>query len=96
MARRRGTSEETIKALLDKGAIGEAFGHYFDKDGNIVMKLNTVGIDMQMYKDAKCPIAVFSGIEKVDAFMALYSLNKNLTLITDEDSAKEILNKIKK
>src|SRR3712207_5917342 len=43
MARRRGTSEETIKALLDKGAIGEAFGHYFDKDGNIVMKLNKIG-----------------------------------------------------
>lgn len=94
MARRRGTSEDDINQLLNKGAIGEAFGHYFDKDGNIVMKLNTVGIDMNMYKNSKYPIAVFSGIEKVDAFMALYKLNKNLTLITDEDSAKEILNKI--
>lgn len=87
MARRRGTSEDDINQLLNKGAIGEAFGHYFDKDGNIVMKLNTVGIDMNMYKNSKYPIAVFSGVEKVDAFMALYKLNKNLTLITDEDTA---------
>lgn len=96
MARRRGMSEKDIEKLLNKGAIGEAFGHYFDKDGNIVMKLNTVGIDMNMYKNAKNPIAVFSGIEKVDAFMALYKLNSNLTLITDEVSAKEILNNINK
>lgn len=94
MARRRGMSEEDIKALTDKGAIGEAFGYYFDKNGEIVMKLNTVGIDIEMYKNAKDAIVVFAGSEKVESFLALYKLNKNLTLIVDEESAKEILNRI--
>ncbi len=94
MARRRGMSEDDIKSLTDKGAIGEAFGYYFDKNGEIVMKLNTVGIDIEMYKNAKDAIVVFAGTEKVESFLALYKLNRNLTLITDEESAKEILNRI--
>ena len=80
--------------MTDKGAIGEAFGYYFDKNGEIVMKLNTVGIDIEMYKNAKDAIVVFAGSEKVESFLALYKLNKNLTLIVDEESAKEILNRI--
>lgn len=94
MAKRRGMSYEDIEKLKAKGAIGEAFGYYFDKNGEIVMKLNTVGIDIDMYKNAKDSIVVFAGSDKVDSFLALYKLNKNLTLITDEDSAKEILNKL--
>lgn len=94
MATRRGMSDHDKERLFNKGAIGEAFGYYFDKNGEIVMKLNTVGIDVDMYKNAKDAIVVFAGNEKVESFMALYKLNKNLTLITDEDSAKEILNRI--
>ncbi|WP_101773350.1 sugar-binding transcriptional regulator [Peptostreptococcus faecalis] len=94
MAKRRAMSQEDIKKLKDGGAIAEAFGYYFDKDGNIVMKLNTIGIDIEMYKNSKNPIVVFSGQDKVDSFLAMYKINKNLTLITDENSAREILNKI--
>ena len=94
MAKRRGMSDEEIEKLKSDGAIGEAFGYYFDKNGEIVMKLNTVGIDIEMYKNAKDAIVIFAGNDKVESFMALYKLNKNLTLITDEDSAKEILNRI--
>lgn len=94
MAKRRGTSSEGIDRLLQNGAIGEAFGYYFDKNGEIVTKLNTVGIDIDMYKNAKEPIAIFAGDDKVDAFMALYKMNRNLTLVTDEASAKQILNRL--
>lgn len=94
MAKRRGMSEEEIESLAQKGAIGEAFGNYFDKDGEVVMKLNTVGIDMEMYKHYKDATVIFSGSDKVDSFLALYKLNRNLTLITDEKSAEEILKKL--
>ena len=94
MARRRNMSESEISNLISKGAICEAFGHYFNKDGEVVMKLNTVGIDVDMYKNTKNAIVVFAGNEKVESFLALYKLNKNITLITDEYSAKEILNRL--
>lgn len=93
MAARRNMSEEEIKSLVSKGAIGEAFGHYFNKNGEVIMKLNTVGIDVEMYKNTKNAVIVFVGNEKVESFLALYKLNKNITLITDEESAKEILNR---
>lgn len=95
MSERRGMSEKDRKKLIDSGAVGEAFGHYFDKEGNIVLKINTIGIDIEMYKNCENPVVVFGGNDKVDSFLALYKINKNISLITDEDSAKEILNKVK-
>lgn len=94
MSKRRGMSEEGQKILKNKKAVGEAFGYYFDKDGDIVMKVNTVGIDIDMYRNSKDAIAVFAGNDKVDSFLALYKLNKNISLITDEESAKEMLAKV--
>ena len=34
MAKRRRLSQEQIDRLLDKGAVAEAFGHYFDIEWN--------------------------------------------------------------
>lgn len=96
MARRRGMDEAYIEDLKKMGAIGEVFGHYFDEDGNVVTKLDTVGIDMDMYKNSKNAIVVFSGEDKVDSFLALCKINKNLSVITDEKSAKKVLKKVRK
>ncbi|MEG0051128.1 MAG: sugar-binding domain-containing protein [Terrisporobacter sp.] len=92
MVKRRKLSEEKAKDIMDKEAVGEAFGHYFNKKGEIVYKLNTVGIDMESFKNKKETIAVFAGRKKAEAFIPISKLNKNIVLITDEESAKEILN----
>lgn len=94
MAKRRKLSDEALEILREGQAVGEAFGHYFDKNGKVVLKLNTMGIDMETYKNSKEAIIIFSGTEKVDAFLAISNLNKNIALITDELSANEILSKI--
>lgn len=94
MAKRRGMSDKEIDELLKNGAVSEAFGYYFDIDGNVVMKLNTVGIDLDIYKNSKDAILVFSGKEKIDAFISINNVSNNYTLITDEQSAREILEKI--
>ena len=91
MVRRRKLSDERAKDIMDKGAIGEAFGHYFNKKGEIVYKLNTVGIDMESFKNKRETIAVFAGRKKAEAFIPISKINKNIVLITDEESAKEIL-----
>ena len=96
MALRRGMSEAEVDLLKEKKAVGEAFGYYFDKDGQIAMKLNTVGIDIDMYRNSKDASLVFTGKDKVDSFLALYKMNKNLNLITDEECAKELINRLSK
>ena len=86
-----GRADEKAKEIMDKEAIGEAFGHYFNKKGEIVYKLNTVGIDMESFKNKRETIAVFAGRKKAEAFIPISKLNKNLVLVTDEDSARKIL-----
>ncbi len=91
MAKRRRISEAKLKEIEKKGGVGEAFGHYFDEKGNIVCKLNTVGIDLETFKNVKESIAIFAGTRKVQALIALTNINKNIVLITDEESAHKIL-----
>lgn len=91
MVKRRKLSDEKAKDIMDKKAVGEAFGHYFNKKGEIVYKLNTVGIDMESFKNKRETIAVFAGREKAEAFIPISKINKNIVLITDEESAKEII-----
>ena len=91
MAERRHLNENLKKEILDSNAVGEAFGYYFDKDGNVVHRLSTVGIDLDTYSKVKENILIFAGVEKVEAFMAISEINKNLVLITDELSAQKIL-----
>ena len=91
MVERRKLSDEIAKNIMDKKAVGEAFGHYFNKKGEIVYKLNTVGIDMKSFKNKIETIAVFAGRKKAEAFIPISKINKNIVLITDEESAKEIL-----
>ena len=92
MVKRRKLSDEKANYIKEKGAVGEAFGHYFNKKGEIVYKLNTVGIDMENFQAKREVIAVFAGRKKAEAFIPISQLNKNLVLVTDETSAKEILN----
>ena len=91
MVKRRKLSDEKAKDIMNKKAVGEAFGHYFNKKGEIVYKLNTVGIDMESFKNKRETIAVFAGRRKAEAFIPISKINKNIVLITDEESAKEIL-----
>lgn len=91
MVRRRKLSDEKAKEIMDKEAVGEAFGHYFNKKGEIVYRLNTVGIDMESFKNKRETIAVFAGRKKAEAFIAISKINKNIALVTDEDGAKRIL-----
>lgn len=91
MAMRRKLPKEQVKEIISKGAVGEAFGHYFNNKGEIVYKLNTVGINLETFQDVKENIAIFGGTRKAEALIAMTSINKNIVLITDEESAHKIL-----
>lgn len=96
MLERRDLPKEKVETILSKGAVGEAFGYYFNKNGEIVYKLNTIGIDLDRFKQVRDSIVVFSGTKKAEAFLAISKINKNLILVTDEASATKVLELVEK
>jgi len=95
MANRRGISDGDIEALLEKGAVSEAFGYYFNESGEIVHEISTIGIKLETFKKLENLIAVAGGSDKAEAIVSISKLNKNLTLVCDESVAKKIIYKYK-
>ena len=91
MARRRDLGDSTIKELLKKEAVAEAFGYYFNYQGNIVHEINTVGVSLEHYRQLKNIVAAANGKEKAEAIIVISKINNNLVLIIDEELAKEII-----
>ena len=91
MAHRRKLSRENVDEIVTKGAVGEAFGYYFNKEGEIVHEINTVGIDLETFKSIKETIAVFAGSNKAEAAIAISKLKSDMVLITDESTCYKIL-----
>lgn len=91
MAERRQTEESTIAHLRQMGAVAEAFGYYFNRSGDIVFKMQTVGLRLEDIESAETVIAVAGGKSKADAIVAVIGHGSNDILITDEGAAKEIL-----
>jgi central glycolytic genes regulator len=96
MAYRRKLSQEKIDEIISKEAVGEAFGYYFNKDGDIVHEINTVGIDLETFKSIKETIAIFAGINKAEAAIAISKLKSDMVLITDESTCYKILDMLEK
>ncbi|SKC90224.1 sugar-binding transcriptional regulator [Maledivibacter halophilus] len=95
MAKRRGLKNDEIQSLISKGAVSEAFGYYFNENGEIVHEISTIGIKLETFKKIENLIAVAGGSEKAEAIASISKLNKNLTLICDESVAKKIILKYK-
>lgn len=91
MAERRNLQEEQIDFLLEKGSVAEAFGHFFNIDGEEIWEYKTIGLSLEKFKSLKNLIGVAGGEEKAEAIIAISSLNDNITLITDESAAKSII-----
>ncbi len=93
MARRRGLKQDVIDTMVEKGAVAEAFGYYFNQEGEIVHEISTIGISLDKCKSLENIIAVAGGVEKAEAIIAISKLNEKLVLITDESVAKLILDR---
>lgn len=91
MAYRRNLPKEKVMELVDKGAVAEAFGHYFDISGNEVWEYKTVGLSLEKFKSLDKVIAVAGDEEKAEAIISIAKLKPEMTLITDELAANKIL-----
>ena len=91
MAKRRKASPEVLQKLQEKEAVSEAFGYYFDKDGNIVHRVRTVGLHLEDLERIDHVITIAGGMSKGQAIASYFKLGKSDLLITDEACAEEVL-----
>ncbi|HLV09668.1 MAG TPA: sugar-binding domain-containing protein, partial [Halanaerobiales bacterium] len=91
MARRRDMSEEEIRELIKKGAVGEALGYYFNEEGKIVYTTTSVGLHLEDLKNIEKVIVVAADPAKARAIISVVSPVYHDILITDELTAKEII-----
>ena len=91
MARRRDMSEEQVSALLDKGAVGEALGYYFNAQGEVVYTTTSIGLHLEDLHAIEQVIVVAGDSAKARAIISVVSPKYHDLLITDELTAYQIL-----
>jgi len=92
MAIMRNSPTEERDMIQGNGAKGEAFGYYFDQDGNVVHRLRTIGIQTGHLDKIPLIISVAGGSSKAEAILAyMASAPKQTILVTDEGAATEML-----
>ncbi|WP_026883946.1 sugar-binding transcriptional regulator [Clostridium akagii] len=91
MSRRRGLSKEETSRLLEQGSVGEAFGYFFDGNGNVVYSTPSVGLKIEDINNVDNLVAVAGKKSKAEAIVATQMNNEKSVLITDEGTAMEIV-----
>jgi central glycolytic genes regulator len=91
MAKRRKVDQSTIRSLEEDGALAEAFGYYFDRNGKVVHKMPTVGLRLEDIQQTETVIGVAGGKSKGEALAAVLRFGHEDILVTDEAAAEQIV-----
>ncbi len=94
MAEKRQLDQKYVKKVLNNGAKAEAFGYYFNSEGQIIDFVSTVGIDIDHFKRLENLIAIAYGKKKAEAIVSVSKINSKMQLITDDECAREIIDYI--
>ncbi|MCM3491215.1 hypothetical protein M3689_18095 [Alkalihalophilus marmarensis] len=90
MASRRGSKSTFIEKIEREQAVAEAFGYYFNREGDIIHKQRTIGLQLDEL-DNKYVISVAGGESKAEAISAYMKYRPSDVLITDESAARRLL-----
>jgi len=91
MARRRRVGEATIDRLRAGGAVAESFGYYFNRAGDVVHRMPTVGLRLEDIQHMETVIAVAGGASKAEAIAAVLRNGHEDVLVIDEGAAQAML-----
>ncbi|WP_077624846.1 sugar-binding transcriptional regulator [Sediminibacillus massiliensis] len=91
MAKRRKASQKVIEKINKGKAVSEAFGYYFNRTGEVIHKVRTVGLQLEDLSNTDCVIAVAGGQSKAQAITSYFQQGKSNVLITDEGAAKQLI-----
>ncbi|MGO2658846.1 sugar-binding transcriptional regulator [Mycetocola reblochoni] len=85
---------DDIDELVRRGAVGDVLGRYVDAEGMVVdpaLDARTVGLELDVLRNARTSIAVISGAEKRAVARAVVTSGICTELITDEGVARWLL-----
>lgn len=91
MARRRRVGAATIELLKRGGAVAESFGYYFNRGGEVVHRMPTVGLRLEDIERMETVIAVAGGASKAEAIDAVLRNGHEDVLVIDEAAAAAML-----
>lgn len=92
MARKRGFDAFTCSKLMDKGAVAECFGYFFDHNGHLVDRVPRVGFQLEVLDKIPHVFALAAGELKAPAIIAyMHHAPKQTWLITDEGASNKVL-----
>ena len=91
MAKRRHLDEWTTQSLKKSGAVAEAFGYYFNENGEIIHMMSTLGLRLEDLSKIPKVIGVAGGADKAVAIRAVAKAYHMDALITDEGAARTII-----
>ncbi|MBR3904486.1 MAG: hypothetical protein IKJ51_02090 [Clostridia bacterium] len=91
MAQQRRLNPDILENLRRKKAVGEAFGDFFDFNGQTVWQAGTVSAALA-HQNPHCKmVAVAAGEKKAEAIIASTRHDAHDTLITDEGAARRMI-----
>ena len=79
------------KKLIEQGAVAEALGYFFTKDGESLYNASSVGVDISRLRQDCQMVAVAAGNRKAEAMVAVLKHYRHAMLITDEGAAKKMI-----
>ncbi|RUY77917.1 sugar-binding domain-containing protein, partial [Mesorhizobium sp. M7A.F.Ca.CA.003.01.2.1] len=86
--------EADREALLARGAVGDLLFHFFDRNGDLVdhpVNSHVMSVDVDRLRKAPIRILTSGGEEKTEALLGAMTLIAPTILITDEESARRML-----
>ena len=93
MSQKRQLPPALMSEVLQRGAVAEAYGCYFDRDGQLVYSASSVAHDIGKLKPNCALLAVAAGARKAEAVTAVMRNRPHAMLVTDEGAARAILAK---
>lgn len=96
MAQRRQLSPEHQALIRQKKAVGEAFGSFFNQEGDIIFSLPRIGVQLEDLQRFPLILIIVAGENKAIATRGFYNMLKQwdlqTILICDENLANHVLN----
>lgn len=87
-------TEAEREKLAAKGAVGDLLFHFFDRAGKLVdHPINQLGMSVDVDRILRAPLRILTsgGADKIDALLGAMKLVKPTVLITDEHSARRMI-----
>ena len=87
-------NEGELTVLKMQGAVGDVLNHFMDKDGNLIqteIEDRVISTDLDKLRQLKNVVGVTGGKDKVTAIKAVLNGGYLNVLITDSDTAAELL-----